>query len=290
MDDQARNLLSQDYILSNSNAKLDRKQGLYLRKSLDGNEFDSKLASTDNNGLKNYLDETLNQKNPTKFGFNMLDKIFETSNGVLKDTEKTLQLKNLRTEIQSLRVRDSKLLPKIILKISKLSSTGFLTKLEGFEKFSHHYCKKFGFDLREEDRYLSNEKIPTERRHIKLVEEMVKDCFLNLEELWKQLYISHGSKMKFLKRLAYANNFTKFFQGLNLEIETMSKLKTTNSRIIELMDLREMLKTDFMDLSYHYRSLKQVKKFVQNSKVRECVFQIRSVSKDILAYLKAFKA
>lgn len=246
------------------------------------------LGSTDTKEL-NYLEETLNQNNPTQYGFNMLDKIFDTGNGVIKDTEKTLQLKSLRSEIFNLRITDSKLLPKIILKIAQLSSVGFLLKLNGFEKFCHHYCKKFGFDLPENEQKKNSEKLSTSRRHVKLVEEMVKDCFLNLEELWKQLFISHSSKMIFLKKLAYSDQFSKFFKLLNSEIEHLLEVKDINKRAVELMDLREMLRQDFMDLSYHYRNLSDVKKFVSNDKVTECVYQIRRVSKDILSYLNTFR-
>lgn len=187
---------------------------------------------------QNLLDETLNKNNPTQFGFSMLDKIFDTGNGIIRDTEKTLQLKSLRNEIQKLRVDDSKLLPKTIVKISQFSSGRFLMKLQGFKKFSHHYCKKFGFDLP----YESGEQLSTNSRHFKIVEEMVKDCFLNLEELWKATFTSHSAKLHFLKKLATSETFKLYFQALNGEIEHLIAVKEQNKRAIELMDLREMLK------------------------------------------------
>ena len=228
----------------------------------------------------------LEDLNPSQYGFNMIDKIFDTSNGVIRDNDKTLQLKSLRNEISKLRVSDAKLLPKVIVKISEMSSISFLLKLKGFEKFCKHYCKKFNFEAQigqEQQNDLSSS-----RKHVRLVEEMVKDCFLNLEDLWKQLFVSHRSKLNFLKNLSRSGHFSRYFQNLNQEIEHLLKLKEVNSRAVELMDLREMLRSDFDELTCHYKDLKDVKIFNRDEKVNECVYQIRRVSKDILSYLRKF--
>jgi hypothetical protein len=119
---------------------------------------------------------------------------------------------------------------------------------------------------------------------------MVKDCFLNLEELWKVTFTSHGAKLHFLKKLSNCETFKLYFQTLNEEIEHLIIVKEQNKRAIELMDLRELLKQDFMDLSYHYRTLKDIKFFVKDRKVRECVYQLKRVSKDILSYLNKFES
>ena len=223
----------------NYEARCILREGEKQQEAGRGKSYDQKQ---ENNYEFNFLEESLNKNNPTEFGFNMLDKVFQTDNGIVQDSEKTLKLKKLRSEILNLRVSDNKLLPKVILKIAKLNSLSFLMKLQGFEYFCTHYCKKFGFEL-EVDTYAEpGERLSTARRHIKLVEDMIKDCFVNLEEMWKYLYFSHSSKMSFLQKLAVSNNFSEFFQQLNDELEKLIKLKEINKHCVELVDLRELLK------------------------------------------------
>lgn len=133
-----RNLLSLDYVLSTS------KEGDLSKENLISvSNFEAQPSTSQRTNNLEFFEESLNQKNPTQFGFNILDRIFDTSNGVIKDSQKSLQLKNLRQEIISLKLQDEKLLPKTILKIAQLSSKSFLLKIDGFQAFCSHYCKKF---------------------------------------------------------------------------------------------------------------------------------------------------
>lgn len=70
-----------------------------------------------------------------------------------------------------------------------------MSRIPGFEEFCVSYSRKIASQERPEIAF----KETGMARAIEIGENLVKDSFIGLEDLWKRLMISQHSKMKFLK-------------------------------------------------------------------------------------------
>lgn len=183
----------------------------------------------------------------SKFSSNTIfDKIFKIRKN---DSTKVKAMKVLRNEIEQFRLEDNILLPKVIGKISYLSSD-FIRRLSGY-----------------------THKDPGKGQYI-------SELFILLEKIWKEIFMSYEGKLEFLSTLEKCNELGDFASRLKLEIDYLNDYKLKNSKLLSLLKKREMLKAQIITIANGFKELGEVGEM--NRALSSCSTILRRTLKDII--------